>query len=101
MKRRNEPMVKGGVYFLDLTAVEIGGDSVTITGIWDSFKRTYGKIIYITVDIGDGAIMKVAPAVTYETDVIKMKVFLESNGVVFSATVSITDDDSVQIAVNE
>lgn len=94
-------MVKGGVYFLDLTDVTVGGDAVTIPGIWDAMKRTYGKIIACTVDIGDGAIMKFVPDVIYQSDGINMAVYIVVEDTIIPATVTITDEDSVQIVVPE
>lgn len=94
-------MVKGGVYFLDLTDITVGGDAVTVSGIWDAMKRTYGKVIAITVDIGDGAIMKTVPDVVFMSDGVVMYVYIVSEGTIIPAYVQITDDDSVQIVVPE
>lgn len=94
-------MVKGGVYFIDLTDVTVGGDAVTIPGIWDAMKRTYGKIIACTVNIGDSAIMKFVPDVIYQSDVVQMNVYIVNEGTIVPATVTITDEDSVQIVVPE
>ena len=94
-------MVKGGIYYCDLTDLDMTeSDPQEIAGISAAVNRTRGKITYVIATVGVGQIITIPVSRNdSNADVIfKITLYDDSNGMLIAADLVIDEtDDTVTI----
>ena len=91
--------VKGGVLYVDFTTVDLSGnDPVTIPGIFDAIKRTWGKPVYVYADFS-GATVSGFATISAGSGVFNLTLSAVSQGSLIAVEYVVDDDDAVTPAV--
>lgn len=90
---------KGGVLYVDFTTVDLtGNDPVTIPGIFDAIKRTWGKPVYVYADFS-GAPVSGYVTISEGSGVYHLTLSAVSEGALIAVEYGVDDDDAVTPAV--
>ena len=94
--------VKGGVYFLDLTGIDLTGSGEEIPGFYGTLKTIKGKPIYIYTSLSGVGIEGFATIVwDDENSLISISItgYDPNTGVVMVISFDITDDSGISTIV--